>query len=354
MGNHTTNCTIAVDAMGGDKGPEEFVRGLSHAIEKFKLDCSFVLVGKERLLERLVKAGTLDKYSDQISLCDATQVIEMAEKPVRALKNKKDSSMVKAIGLLKDNRADAMVSCGNTGALMAGSTLRLRQIPGIDRPALGIIAPSKKKPFVMLDVGANPESNATHLIHNAILGSNYAKAALDIDNPKVALLTIGTEEGKGNALINQTHSLLQKINGTINYKGLIEGFQLYDGNVDVVVFDGFVGNILLKSNEAAFKFINATMREELMRSIRCKIGALLSKPAFNAMKSRLGPDRYAGAPLLGLRGNVLKTHGSANYVAIANALRIARELVAHDMLHHIESDIAQANEHISESGMDKS
>ena len=154
--------------------------------------------------------------------------------------------MVQAIGLLKDGKADAVVSCGNTGALMAGGTLRLRPLPGVDRPALDIIVPSKKKPFVLIDVGANPESNAINLAHNAVLGSNYAKAALNIENPRVGLLTIGTEEGKGNSLINATHTHLQTMNGVINYAGPIEGFNL-DGDFDAVG-DGFVGNIVLKSN----------------------------------------------------------------------------------------------------------
>ena len=347
-----TSCTIAVDTMGGDKGPTEFIRGLSFAIEDLGLDCNFILVGKERLLERLLKVRKLDRYSDQINLCNSTQVIEMDDKPVQALKNKKDSSMVKAIGLLKDQQADALVSCGNTGALMAGSTLRLRQIPGIDRPALGIIIPSRKNPFVLVDVGANPESTARHLVHNAILGSNYAKAALGIKTPRVSLLTIGTEEGKGNSLINDTHSLLRKINHVINYAGPIEGLQLFDGNVDVIVCDGFVGNIVLKSSEAVFSFVGATMREELVRNLKRKIGAALSKSAFKDMKTRLGPDKHAGAPLLGLRGNVLKTHGSSNYIAIANSLRIAREVVARDMIHSIGDDINRINELITNSNMD--
>ncbi len=349
MGAATTNCTIAVDTMGGDKGPTEFIRGLAYAIEDLKLDCNFVLVGKERLLERLLKVRKLDVYSDQITLCNATQVIEMNEKPVQALKSKKDSSIVRAIALLKDQQADAVVSCGNTGALMACSTLRMRQIKGIERPALGIIVPSRKAPFVLIDVGANPESTVKHLVHNAVLGSNYAKAALKIEKPKVALLTIGTEEGKGNNLINSTHSLLQKIDGIINYAGPIEGFQLFDGDIDVVVCDGFVGNIVLKSSEAVFSFVSATMREELLRNIKRKIGAALSKSAFKDMKTRLGPDKYAGAPLLGLRGNVLKTHGSSNYIAIASALRIAREVVRQNMILSISSDITNANELISES-----
>ncbi|MGK0177168.1 MAG: glycerol-3-phosphate acyltransferase PlsX [Lentimonas sp.] len=352
MGAGTTNCTIAVDTMGGDKGPTEFIRGLSYAIEELELDCKFTLVGKERLLERLLKVRKLDNYLDRINLCNSTQVIGMNEKPIQALKGKKDSSMVKAIALLKDQQADAVVSCGNTGALMAGSTLRLRQIPGIDRPALGTIVPSRKNPFVLIDVGANPESTAKHLLHNAVLGSNYAKAALNIETPRVALLTIGTEEGKGTNLINHTHSLLQKINGIIHYAGPIEGFQLFDGDVDVVVCDGFVGNIVLKSSEAVFSFIGATMREELLRNVKRKIGAVLSKSAFKDMKTRLGPDKHAGAPLLGLRGNVLKTHGSANHIAIANALRIARDVVAQDMIHLIGDDINQVNELITNSDMD--
>ena len=343
MGASAVNCTIAVDTMGGDKGPTEFIRGLFYALEELKLDCHFTLVGNQRLLERLLKVGKLEGYSDRINIVHSTQVIGMHEKPIQALKSKKDSSMVKAIALLKDQQADAMISCGNTGALMAGGTLRLRQIAGVDRPALGIIVPSKQNPFVLTDVGANPESTPENLVHNAVLGSNYAKAALNIANPRVALLTIGTEEGKGNALTNATHLLLQEIDGVINYAGPIEGFQLFDGNVDVVVCDGFVGNVVLKSSEALFGFIGSTIREELVRNVKRKIGAVLSKSAFKDMKTRLGPDQHAGAPLLGLRGNILKAHGSSNYVAIANALRIAQEVVMHDMIDSIGSDINQAN-----------
>jgi glycerol-3-phosphate acyltransferase PlsX len=343
MGASAVNCTIAVDTMGGDKGPTEFIRGLFYALEELKLDCHFTLVGNQRLLERLLKVGKLEAYSDRINIVHSTQVIGMHEKPIQALKSKKDSSMVKAIALLKDQQADAMISCGNTGALMAGGTLRLRQIAGVDRPALGIIVPSKQNPFVLTDVGANPESTPENLVHNAVLGANYAKAALNIANPRVALLTIGTEEGKGNALTNATHLLLQEIDGVINYTGPIEGFQLFDGNVDVVVCDGFVGNVVLKSSEALFGFIGSTIREELVRNVKRKIGAVLSKSAFKDMKTRLGPDQHAGAPLLGLRGNILKAHGSSNYVAIANALRIAQEVVMHDMIDSIGSDINQAN-----------
>jgi len=343
MGARAGKCTIAVDTMGSDLGPTEFIRGLFYATEELKLDCNFILVGKGRLLQRLLKVRKLSIDPSNIRIHHSSEVIGMDEKPIQALKKKKDSSMVQAIGLIKDAEADAVVSCGNTGALMAGGTIRLRPLEGIERPALATIIPSRKKPSVLIDVGANPESTSEHLVHNAVLGSNYAKAALGLEKPRIGLLTIGTEEGKGNSLINQTHAKLQKISSVINYAGPIEGFQLFDGDFDVIVCDGFVGNIVLKSSEALFGFIGSTMKEELIRNPKRMIGAALSKSAFRDMKFRLSPDRYAGAPLLGLRGNILKSHGSSNYIAIANAMRIASEVVKHDMIDSINSEINQAN-----------
>ena len=330
--------------MGSDLGPTEFVRGLFYAMEKLRIDSDFILCGSGPLLERLIEQRS-PRQRERIHVHPTTEVIDMDDKPIQALRRKKDSSMAQAIELLRDGKADAVVSCGNTGALMAGGTLRMRPLDGVDRPALGIIVPSRKKPFVLIDVGANPESSALNLMHNAILGSNYAKAALGCENPRVALLTIGTEEGKGNSLINATHTFLQKINESIiNYVGPIEGFQLFEGDVDVVVCDGFVGNVVLKSSEAVFSFVGSTMKEELMRTPKRKVGALLSKSAFTDMRERLSPDHYAGAPLLGLKGNILKSHGSSNYVAIGNALRIASEVVAHDMIDSISSEVNLAND----------
>ena len=250
---------------------------------------------------------------------------------------------MRAVELLRDGKVDGIVSCGNTGALMAAGTLRIRPLEGVDRPALGIIIPGKKKPSVLIDVGANPESNSRNLVHNAILGCNYAKAALGVAQPKVGLLTIGTEEGKGNSLINETHAQLQNIHGVINYHGPVEGFQVFDGVVDVIVCDGFVGNVLLKSSEAVFGFIGNTMKEELLRNTKRKIGAALSKSAFKDMRTRLSPDQHAGAPLLGLEGDILKSHGSSNFIAIANAMRIANEVIKHDMIESIQTGINQAN-----------
>ncbi|TVP80962.1 MAG: phosphate acyltransferase PlsX [Puniceicoccaceae bacterium] len=345
MGAPGGKCTIAVDAMGSDLGPTEFVRGLLYAAEELKLDCDFVLVGKGRLLERLLKVRKLTVDPARITIHHASEVVSMQDKPIQALRKKKDSSMAQAIELLRNGQADAVVSCGNTGALMAGGTLRMRPLDGVDRPALGIIVPSRKQPFVLIDVGANPESTPLNLMHNAIMGANYAKAALGRTSPRVGLLTIGTEEGKGNSLINASHTYLKAINGeVINYVGPIEGFQLFDGGVDVVVCDGFVGNIVLKSSEALFGFIGDTMKEELIRNPKRVLGAALAKSAFRDMKKRLSPDHFAGAPLLGLKGNILKSHGSSNYIAIANALRIAGEVVKHDMIDSISLDINQAND----------
>ncbi|NBB80072.1 MAG: phosphate acyltransferase PlsX [Verrucomicrobia bacterium] len=345
MGAPDGKCTIAVDAMGSDLGPTEFVRGLIYAIEDLELDCNFTLVGKGRLLERLLEVRRPAVDPARIQVHHASEVVSMQDKPSQALRKKKDSSMARAIELLRDGKADAVVSCGNTGALMAGGILRMRPLDGVDRPALGIIVPSKGKPFVLIDVGANPESTALNLMHNAVMGANYAKAALGCENPRVGLLTIGTEEGKGNSLVNASHGYLQAIKGkVVDYIGPIEGFQLFDGDVDVVVCDGFVGNIVLKSSEAIFEFIGGTMKEELVRNPKRKLGAALAKSAFRDMKTRLSPNQHAGAPLLGLKGNILKSHGSSNYIAIANALRIAAEVVKHDMIDSICTDINQAND----------
>ncbi|MFP4166758.1 MAG: phosphate acyltransferase PlsX [Opitutales bacterium] len=346
MGANEASCTVVVDVMGSDRGPGEFIRALLYANETLGLDCHYILVGKSRLLERLLKVRRFSGNRDRITLHHADEVIGMDEKPTQALRNKKNSSMAQALHILKEGRAQAMVSCGNTGALMAGGTLRLRQLEGVDRAALATIVPSKQDPFVLIDVGANPESSAEQLVQNAVLGANYAKAALHFKRPRVALLSIGTEEGKGSSRINQAHELLRTIHGIIDYVGPIEGFQLFDGEVDVVVCDGFVGNILLKSSEAVFNFIGSAIREELLRNPKRKIGAALSKSAFKDMKVRLSPDQYAGAPLLGLKGNILKSHGSSNSVAIANALRIASELVKHDMIDSISGDIKETNARI--------
>jgi glycerol-3-phosphate acyltransferase PlsX len=251
--------------------------------------------------------------------------------------------MVKAIELVKTGEARVAISCGNTGALMAGSTLRLRMMDGIDRPALAAVIPRDNGHFILIDAGANPDAKPDHLVHNAILGSNYAKVILGIPSPRVGLITIGTEEGKGNTLITETHEQMKRIGAVINYAGPIEGFQVFRDTVDVVVCDGFTGNILLKTWESMAKFITTLLKSELQANPVRMAGAVLAKGAFDALKSRMNPDRYGGAPLLGVRGNILKAHGSSNRHALANAIRAAAKIIHQDLYQHTIQDVAQAN-----------
>jgi glycerol-3-phosphate acyltransferase PlsX len=334
---------IAVDAMGGDLGPAEVVAAVKLALHQSTSIPAITLVGDEAVLGPLISQAGLSR-SHRLSIHHASEVITMEDKPLTALKRKKDSSMVRAIELVKSGEAGVVVSCGNTGALMAGGTLKLRPMEGIARPALAAICPREGGHFVLIDAGANPEAKPEHLVHNAILGSHLCRVMLGVKSPRVGLMTIGTEEGKGNALITETNELLKRIGGLINYAGPIEGFHVFTEHVDVVVCDGFVGNIMIKSWESLVKFFSSMLKEELQANPMRATGALLSKGAFNALKERINPERYGGAPLLGLNGNIYKAHGSSNRRAIKSAIIAAHEMVKADMNQHIEADIARANE----------
>ena len=333
---------IAVDAMGGDLGPAEIVEAVRLAVTRTDGLNPITLVGDEAvLLPLLAKAGLNDRH--RVSVHHASEVITMDDKPLAGLKKKKDSSMVRAIELVKDGRARVVVSCGNTGALMACGTIKLRTMDGVARPALAAIVPREGGHFVLIDAGANPEAKPEHLLHNAILGSHYARVMLNLPRPRVGLMTIGTEEGKGNSLITETHELLKRADDIINYAGPIEGFQVFAEHVDVVVCDGFVGNIMLKSWESLVKFFTTMLKEELKANPMRTAGAILSKGAFAALKERVNPERYGGAPLLGVRGNILKAHGSSNRHAIRSAILAANAIIKADLNHRIEPDIARAN-----------
>jgi glycerol-3-phosphate acyltransferase PlsX len=214
---------------------------------------------------------------------------------------------------------------------------------GIARPALAAICPRQGGHFVLIDAGANPEAKPEHLVHNAILGSHYCRVMLGIKAPRVGLMTIGTEEGKGNALITETNELLKRVDGIIHYAGPIEGFHVFAEHVDVVVCDGFVGNIMLKSWESLVRFFSTMLKEELQANPMRATGALLSKGAFNALKERVNPERYGGAPLLGLNGNILKAHGSSTRRAIKSAILAAHDMVRADVNRLIQADVARAN-----------
>ncbi len=327
--------------MSGDLGPEEVVAALAIGYKKFKNYPDVTLVGDAARLRLLAQLYRLP--AERVSIFGATEIIGMKEKPLHALKTKKDASLAVAINLVKEGKAQAALSCGNTGALVAAGTLKLRAMEGVERPALATVMPTRTKHFVMLDAGANPSSTPLQMVHNAILGSHFARVALEIPSPRVGLLTIGTEEGKGNSTIQETHDKLKLLGSVINYQGPIEGFDVFEHAVDVVVCDGFTGNVLLKTLEGLFTHLKGYAKSEMMKTPLRMLGTLLNLGAFMAIKKQLSPERYAAAPLLGLKGNVFKTHGSANRFAIANAVRIAGEAVSHQMRERALADIQSAN-----------
>lgn len=250
--------------MGADKGPEEVLAGVQMALRAGSVH-SLILVGNEAVIQPIL--GKLKLAGDaRLRIHHCTEVIGMDEKPIQSLKQKKDASLVQTVELVKAGTAAAAVSCGNTGALMACSTLRLRPLEGVTKPALATVWPSKDTHFVLLDGGANPVCKPENLVHYAILGNAYARDALGLEKPRVGLLSIGTEEGKGNDLINETHPLLKKMDGLIHYVGLVEGFDLFRNEVDVVVCDGYTGNVVLKSCEGLYKMMKGLIKEEVTRN----------------------------------------------------------------------------------------
>lgn len=344
MSERKASAKIAVDAMGGDLGYKEVVAAVVKALPIIDPADEVILFGNEDLLiPELSRAGLVK--SKQVSVCPTTEVIEMSDKPTISIRQKKDSSLVRAIEAVKNGDAHVAMSCGNTGSLMACGTLKLRQMDGVDRPALATVFPTPNHHFIFLDVGANPNAVSRNLVHNAIMGSEYAKVALGIQEPRVALLTIGTEDGKGTDLINSTHNTLRQIpNKCINYIGLIEGFHLFDNPPDVVVCDGFVGNIVLKACEGLFHCLKGFMTEQITKNPLRKMGALFSMGAFKEMKNRVNPERFGGAPLLGLNGNVVKAHGSSNSEAIKSAIKIGLEMVHLDLKEETRTHIEVANQ----------
>lgn len=332
---------IAVDAMGGDLGPGEVVAAVALFFQNLPRkvdDVSLVLVGDERILSPAVEAAGLSGER-RLSIHHATEVISMEERPLRGLKRKKDSSMVRALELVQAKKARALLSCGNTGSLMAGGTLKIRPLEGIERPALASIIPTREEHFILIDAGANPEPTPHQLLQNALLGSNYAKVHLRKDRPRIGLLTIGTEEGKGGGRTQEAHELLKQAGEVIDYQGLIEGFQVFENHVDVIVCDGFVGNIVLKVCESLFSMLKGYVKDELNANPVRKLGALLSIGAYKEIKGQLDPARYGGAPLLGLKAPVFKAHGSSNRETIAGALRIIRDTLHFDITEHILGDL---------------
>jgi len=265
----------------------------------------------------------------------------MEDKPVEGLRKKKDCSILKAVDLVKDKQADAVISTGNTGGIVAASTIRLRPLPGIDRPCIATVIPTSKAEFVLLDSGASVECRPLHLLHFAIMGSVYAQKVLGHSNPRVGILSNGTEENKGNDLTIEAFKLCKK--AKINFIGNVEGYDLFRDRVDVVVCDGFVGNIVLKTIEGFARGMMGWIKEEISRNPKRMLGGLLVKNGLMTIKRRMDPDLYGGAPLLGLNGTVMKAHGSAREKAIMNAIRLTGEAVKSNINGLILNKVSESN-----------
>jgi glycerol-3-phosphate acyltransferase PlsX len=309
--------TVAVDAMSGDQGAAAAVPGSLEALASTP-DLRLILVGQGEVLRPLLGH---DAPLDRITIVEASEIVGMNEHPKDALRKKKHSSMRIAIDLIKKGQAAACVSAGNTGALLATARFVLRMIPGIDRPAIVSPVPAAHGHTLMLDLGANPDCTADNLLQFAVMGSALAADLHGVGRPRVGLLNIGEEDIKGTAQIRAAHARLAA--APLNYVGFVEGGDIFSGDVDVVVTDGFTGNVALKAMEGTARFIASVMREEFSRSVFRKAGAVAAGPALGALKKRLDPRAYNGATMVGLAGVVIKSHGGADSVSFANAVRVA-------------------------------
>ena len=335
---------IAIDAMGGDTGPATIIAGAARARRRDP-SLSFVIFGDEKVV-----AAELRRHSQLGSastLVHTPEAIGSSEKPSQAIRRAKTTSMGLAINAVKDGQAQAAVSAGNTGALMAMSKLALRTMPGIDRPALTALLPTMgEHDCVMLDLGANTECDAQNLVQFAVMGSAYARTVLGIAKPRVRLLNIGTEELKGTDELKEAAALLREADYLpLRFDGFTEGDQLSRGNIDVVVTDGFSGNIALKTAEGTARFVTDLLRRAFKSSLRSKAGFALSRPALNLLKVHLDPNNHNGAVFLGLNGLVVKSHGGANLKGVANAVGVAARMVKSDIIRKIGTDLDEFRAH---------
>lgn len=317
---------IILDAMGSDQHPDPEVKAAVQATALFGDE--ILLVGNQDLLQPRLDALSGD--TSKVRIVHASEVLEMEDKPAENARRKSDTSMAVGMDLIKSGQADAFVTAGNTGGAMANALFRLGRVRGVKRPALTALFPVKNGRAVVLDIGANAECKPEYLLQFAIMGSIYAEKVLGRPKPRVGLLSNGEEAGKGNTLIKETYPLLEA--SGLNFIGNVEGKELFGGEADVVVMDGFTGNILLKSSEAVAKLITDILRQELMGSTRTKVGGLLARPAFDRIREMLDPAEYGAAPLLGINGQVFVGHGRSDERALVNAIRVARQAVQADLL----------------------
>ena len=325
---------IAIDCMGGDRGVSVTVPAAIQFIESHP-DAHVILVGKTELIENVLAKSPHDE--ERLSVVNADEVISMEEGPAQALRTKKNSSMRIAVNLIKEGSANACVSAGNTGALMAISRFVLKMLPGIERPAIASFLPTHTSQVCMLDLGANVDCSAEHLFQFAVMGSCLVSSSGGRSFPTIGLLNVGVEDSKGNEVVKEASQLLKQ--SSLNFKGNVEGTDIYKGTTDVIVCDGFVGNVALKTSEGLAQMLGKYLKEEFHRNLLTKILGVLASPVINHFKQRVDHRRYNGASLLGLRGIVVKSHGSADVYGMGFALQRAYEEVKHGMLEAITSNI---------------
>jgi glycerol-3-phosphate acyltransferase PlsX len=335
---------IVVDVMGGDHGCAVVIDGVKLALAALPQITELYLVGRQSEIEPALKHSKL--RDPRVRLVHASEVLTMEDKPLAAVRRKRDSSLVRAVELLKDDTAQALISPGNTGGLVAAATLTLRRLEGVERPAIAIVMPSQKSEFVLIDAGSNPDCKPAHLAQFAIMGSIYSREILGHERPRVGLLSNGTEEIKGTELTREALRLCQQVG--LNFIGYVEGHDLFADHVEVAVTDGFVGNIVLKTCESLGKTMVRWLKRELAATPMRRLGAGLARNAFKAILQRMDPDVYGGAPLLGLNGNVIKAHGSARERAIMNAIRVSTEAIQHHLNDMIRQEITQAEQRLAQ------
>ena len=336
---------IALDAMGGDNAPGEIVRGGVEAAESLA-DVKVLLVGVQSQIEaelaKYPKLVDLATKAGRLEVVHAPDVAEMDESPVTAVRRKKDCSINVAMRLVKEGKADAFVSAGNSGAVATSAILNLGRISGVLRPAIATVLPTRRpiRPLLLLDAGANMDCHADWLVQFAIMGSAYSRAVLKRTKPLVGLLSIGTEDCKGNELSKETFPLLKEVK-SIDFRGNVEGHDIFQGQTDVVVCDGFVGNVVLKTSESLAHAVGYFLKRECFRGIARVLGAILLKGVFKSLKQQLDPDIYGGAPLLGVPGAVIITHGSSSHKAIYYAVKAGANAARNDVTGLIAKDIAE-------------
>jgi len=329
---------IALDAMGGELGPEEMVAGAIQAVEESDLEV--VLIGDETILNRILQQQSVP--GSRLHVIHASETVSMDESPFEAIRKKKDSSIVKAFEHIKSGSADAVVSAGNSGATMASAIRSLGRLENISRPGIASIFPTLKKPLVMMDVGANVDCRPQHLFQFGVMGAAFSDNLFQIKRPSIGLLSIGEEGGKGNVLVKSAHELFRK--SSLNFIGNVEGRDIFQGDVDVIVCDGFVGNVCLKVSEGLAEAIISMLRTEMSKSFMAKMGFVLAKKAFRNFGKRVDYAEYGGAPLLGINGTGIVCHGRSNAKAIKNAIKVAAEMIRSKVNDHIIQLLADADQ----------